>query len=135
MPTKEERKAEALKHNGMVKGIFATEIAKAVETAVIYEDGDGRELELPEPRFESTEAKVAWMDAPRAAARAKGKVCLVDPANYRTPGGNYLGGGWSPEEQICAESNLFPILEGLRETYYAANKHTGHGGLNSDRAL
>ena len=135
MPTKEERKAEALKHNGMVKGIFATEIAKAVETAVIYEDGDGRELELPEPRFESTEAKVAWMDAPRAAARAKGKVCLVDPANYRTPGGNYLGGGWSPEEQICAESNLFPILEGLRPTYYDQNKHTGHGGLFSDRAV
>ena len=57
MPTKEERKAEALKHNGMVKGIFESEIAKAVETAVIYEDGDGRDLELPEPRYESTEVK------------------------------------------------------------------------------
>ncbi len=135
MPTKEERKAEALKHNGMVKGVFAAEIAQAIETAVLYEEGEGRDLELPEPRFEKTEIKVEWADAPTVASRAKGKVCLLDPANYRTPGGNYLGGGWSPEEQICAESALFPVLEGLRKMFYDGNKHTGRGGLFSDRAL
>lgn len=135
MPSKEDRRKEAVRHTGMVKGLFATEIAQTVESAELYEDGVGRDLPLPEPRFEKTTIKVEWAGIATVASRSYGKVCLLDPANYRFPGGNYLGGGWSPEEQICAESNLFPILEGLRETYYAANKHTGHGGLNSDRAL
>ncbi len=135
MPTKEERRAEAIRHNGMVKGLFVTEIAQTIQTATLYEDGEGRELELPEPRFEETDIRVEWADGATVASRSYGKVCLLDPANYRTPGGNYLGGGWSPEEQICAESNLYPILEGLRETYYDGNKKSGRGGLFTDRAM
>ena len=135
MPTKEERQAEARKHNGLVRGVFASEVAAAIESAVIYEDGDGRELELPEPRFESTTAVVAWEPLARAIERAAGKGCVVDPASFTRPGGNYLGGGWSPEEQICAESSLFPVLEGMKESYYDENRQSGRGGLNSDRAL
>ena len=135
MPTKEERAAEAKKHIGLVKGLFATEIAKSVEDAQLYEDGDGRELELPEPRFEETAIMVEWGQLADAVANAKGKVCVVDPASYRMPAGNYLNGGWGTEEQICAESSLFPVLEGLRTIYHDANRQSTHGGLNSDRAL
>ena len=135
MPNKDERKAEAQKHLGLVKGLFASDTARTIENAKLYEDGDGRELPLPEPRFEQTDVVVEWGQLANAIASAKGKVCVVDPASYRNPGGNYLGGGWSPEEQICAESNLFPVLEGLRKDYYDANRQSTHGGLNSDRAL
>lgn len=135
MPSKDERKAEAKKHLGLVKGLFASDTARAIEAAKLYEDGDGRELPLPDPRFDSTDVAVEWGALADAVAAAKGKVCVVDPASYRNPGGNYLGGGWSLEEQICAESNLYPVLEGLRETYYEANRQSTHGGLNSDRAL
>lgn len=135
MPTKEERQVEAKKHNGLVRGVFGSEIAASIDSAVIYEDGEGRELELPEPRFEATECSVAWDNVARVTERASGKVCVLDPANFRKPGGNYLGGGWSPEEQICAESTLFPVLEGLKESYYDGNRQSGRGGLNTDRAL
>ena len=135
MPTKEERQAEAKKHNGLVRGVFADDIAKSIESAVVYEDGYGRELELPEARFEKTQATVVWDTLARAIERAAGKVCVLDPANFTRPGGNYLGGGWSPEEQICAESNLFPVLEGLKSTYHDANRQSGRGGLNTDRAM
>ena len=135
MPTKEERKAEAKKHNGLVRGVFESDIEAAIESAVIYEDGDGRELDLPEPRFESTKVSVAWDNVGRVTEHATGKVCVLDPANFRTPGGNYLGGGWSPEEQICAESALFPVLEGLKAAYYDGNRQSGRGGLNTDRAV
>lgn len=135
MATKEERKAEAEKHLGLVRGLFAAETAATVEGAALYEDGDGRELALPEPRFDQTEVVVEWGQLADAVARAKGKACVVDPASYRVPGGNYLNGGWGTEEQICAESNLFPVLEGLRAVYHDANRQSTHGGLNSDRAL
>ena len=112
---KEARKKEAQKHLGLVKGLFATETARTVEGAVLYEDGEGRDLPIPEPRFESTAVSVEWADGASVASKAKGKVCLLDPASYTKPGGNYLGGGWSPEEQLCAESNLFCVLEGLKD--------------------
>ena len=132
---KEARKKEAQKHLGLVKGLFATETARTIEGAVLYEDGEGRDLPIPEARFETTQVSVEWEDGAHAAAKAKGKVCLLDPASYTKPGGNYLSGSWSPEEQLCAESNLFCILEGLKESYYDENRQSTHGGLFSDRAL
>lgn len=135
MPTKEERASEAKKHNGLVRGVFASEIENAIESAVIYEDGEGRELPIPEARFEETRVGVAWDSLANVIEGAAGKVCVLDPASFTRPGGNYLGGGWSPEEQICAESNLFPVLEGLKGRFHDANRQSGRGGLNSDRAI
>lgn len=134
MPTKEERAAEAKKHVGLARGVFGDDAQASAKEAKIYEDGVGRELPLPEPRFDSTTTEVVWGTLANAIENASGKVCVVDPASYRTPGGNYLSGGWSPECQICAESNLFPALEALKDTYYAANGQSTHGGLYSDRA-
>lgn len=135
MPTKEERQAEAKKHLGLVKGVFANDIKKSIEAMELYEDGEGRELDLPEPRFETTDTRVQWSQLGPAIQRAKGKVCVLDPANFRNPGGNYLGGGWSPEEQICAESTLYAVLEGLKGVYHDGNRQSGRGGLNTDRAM
>lgn len=135
MPTKEERAAEARKHVGLVRGVFGTDIQHSIDTAKVYEDGEGRDLPLPEPRFEATEAVVAWQPLAEAIDSASGKVCVVDPATYRNPGGNYLAGGWSPECQICAESTLFPVLEGLKKEYFEPNGQSMHGGLYSDRAV
>lgn len=135
MPTKDERKAEALKHIGLMKGVFSKEIAQTVESAVLYEDGEGRELPLPEPRFEQTKITVERIDAAQAITRAKGKACVLDFASYRNPGGGYANGGWAQEEALCAESNLMPILEGLRDVYYTPNRQSMRGGLYSDRAL
>ena len=135
MRTREERQAEASKHIGLVKGVFASDIAKTIESAVLYEDGEGRDLQTPEPRFEKTAITVERIDAAEAVARAKGKACVLDFASYRTPGGGYVNGGWAQEEALCSQSNLLPILEGLRDVYYEPNRHTMRGGLYSDRAL
>ena len=135
MPTKEQRQAEARKHVSLVKGVFESDIAKTIETAVLYEDGEGRDLETPDARFETTKIEVKRIDAAEAVSNAKGKACVLDFASYRQPGGGYMNGGWAQEEALCAESNLLPILEGLRSVYYEPNKHTMRGGLYSDRAL
>lgn len=135
MPTKDERKVEAQKHIGLVKGVFATETASTIESVKLYEDGEGRELEIPEPRFEKTEVKVERIDAADALASAKGKACVLDFASYRNPGGGYVNGGWAQEEALCAVSNLLPILEGLQDVYYLPNRQVMRGGLYSDRAM
>ena len=135
MSIRDARKAEAEKHLGLVRGIFASETAKAVEAAVLYEDGEGRDLEVPAARYEQTATSVAFESQAKAAVRAKGKVGILDMASYRYAGGSYANGGWSPEEQLCSESNLYPVLEGLQELYYADNRNSMRGELYSDRSL
>ena len=135
MPTKDERKVEAQKHIALVKGVFAAETAKTIQSAVLYEDGEGRDLELPEPRFDKTDVTVQNIDAAAAVTRAKGKACVLDFASYRHPGGGYMNGAWAQEEALCSVSNLQLVLEGLTDVYYEPNRQSMRGGLYTDRAL
>ncbi len=135
MPTKEERKLEAEKHNGLMNGVFAKETKQGIEAAVLYEDGAGRELDIPAARFEQTAVEVTPMGVERAVLRASGNACVVDPASYRYPGSGYVNGAWTPEAALCACSNLYQILEGTAPVFYEQNRNDVRGELYSDRAL
>lgn len=134
MDRRDERKKEAAKHLGLVRGVFADDTKSSIESATIYEEGEGRMLSLGEPRYESTNVDVRRTQITRALQHATGKVCAVDAASYRHPGGNYENGGWGCEEVLCSESNLYCVLEGLKSTFYHDNRETFRGGLFSDRA-
>lgn len=135
MTVKEQRARAASEHLARVKGIFSAETQSSIENSRIYEDGEGRELELGEPSFEDTVAATAWKPIIDALGEASGHVCVVDPANFTRAGGNYENGAWDPESQICSQGNLHPILKGLEKAYHKANKHFFRGGLASDRAV
>lgn len=135
MPTRDERRAEAAKHLSFVSGVLASDIQSSIETATVYEDGEGRELELGEPAFEGTSTRVTTAFAPAAVHRAQGKTVVVDPGAFTRPGGAYEDGAFGPEQALCAESNLYPVLRGLKSEYYDANRGYASGQLFTDRAL
>lgn len=136
MADRDERREQARKHLALMKGALAGEAAKTVEAAVIYEDGEGRELELPEPPFEATETMVVTSFAPEALYRnGKGKTAIVDPASFSRPGGAYEDGAFGPEQILCSDSNLYLVLQGMKERYYDANKGFARGQLFTDRAM
>ena len=135
MPTKDERKAQAKKHEALMKGAFATETAASLAAAVIYEDGEGRELELPEPAFESTRTEVTTKFTVDALHEAKGKTAIVDPVSFTRPGGNYEEGSFGPEQVLCHESNLYQVLCGMKRDYHSANRGFARGQLFTDRAM
>ncbi len=135
MPTKEERKAQAKKHEGLMKGAFATETAASIADAVIYEDGEGRELELPEPAFDATRTEVTTKFTVNALYDAKGKTAIVDPVSFTRPGGNYEEGSFGPEQVLCSESNLYQVLRGMKRDYHDANRGFARGQLFTDRAM
>lgn len=135
MPTKEERRELAKKHIALMKGAFETDTAKSVESATIYEDGEGRDLPLPEPASDSTQTKVTTKFTVSALYDAQGKVCVVDPVSFTRPGGNYEEGSFGPEQALCAESNLYQVLQGLKREYHDANRGYTRGQLFTDRAL
>ncbi len=135
MVDRDERRAQAAKHNALMKGAFASEAEATLAAAVIYEDGEGRELELPEPAFEATETVVTTAFAPEAFYREGcGKTLIVDPAAFTRPGGAYEDGAFGPEQILCSESNLYQILVGLKATYHDRNRDYRRGQLFTDRA-
>lgn len=135
MAEKEERAAQAAKHNALMRGAFASETAATVEAARVYDEGEGRALVLPEPAHEATEAVVTRAFAPEALYRfGKGKTVLIDPASFTRPGGAYEDGSFGPEQILCSQSNLYQVLCGVKETFHDANRDYRRGQLFTDRA-
>lgn len=134
MADKEQRKEQAQKHTSLMKGAFAGETAATVEAAVIYEEGEGRSLELPDPPFDATETIVTTAFMPEALYRfGKGTSAVVDPASFTRPGGAYLDGAFGPEQVLCSDSNLYEVLCGIKREYHDKNRDYRRGMLFTDR--
>ena len=135
MPTRDERRAEAVKHLALMKGAFAKEAQATIDAAVVYEDGDALALELPEPTAEATETQVTSDFTTTALRRAQGKTAIVDPVSYTRPGGAYEDGSFGPEQILCSESNLYPVLCGMKSVYHDQNRSYMCGMLLTSRAM
>ena len=136
MPTRDERRAAAAKNLALMRGAFAGDTAKTIENAKIYEDGEGRELELPEVEEGAVTTTSVTSDfAVKALHAAHGKAVLVDPCSFTRPGGAYEDGAFGPEQILCSESNLYPVLQGCKSAYHDANRGFASGQLFTDRAL
>ena len=86
--SKEERASQAAKHFSFVKGVFSKETNESVQSTIIYEDGEARSAQLPEPNADSTTTNVTTAFATSALHNASGKIALVDAASF-TRAGNY----------------------------------------------
>lgn len=135
MPDRDERRNQAAKHIALMKGAFSTETEASIANAVIYEDGEGRALPLPEAAFGATETSVTTSFAPAALQTATGRTAIVDPASFTRPGGAYEDGAFGPEQVLCSESNLYPILCGIKSAYHDKNRGYQSGLLFCDRAV
>lgn len=135
MPSKEERQAEAKKHIALMKSVFSKETETAIQSAKFYEDGEGRELPIPEPRFEATATEVTTDFMVTALYKRKGSVALVDPAAFSKPAGGYEEGSFGPEQALCSESNLYLVLSGLKKEYYDKNRGFASGQIYNDHAM
>ena len=135
MADREERKEQAAKHAALMKGAFASDTQATIESTTIYEEDEARGMELPEAPFEATETMVTTSFLPEALHRfGKGACVVVDPASFTRPGGAYLDGAFGPEQVLCAESNLFEVLCGIKRDFHDKNRDYRRGQLFTDRA-
>lgn len=65
----------------------------------------------------------------------QGKVCILNYASYKEPGGMFLEGSTAQEEALCHVSNLFPVLSAFEQDYYEWNRQRLNRALYMDRAL
>jgi len=118
-----------------MKGAFAKETQATIDATVVYEDGDALALELPKPTAEATETQVTSDFTTTALRRAQGKTAIVDPVSYTRPGGAYEDGSFGPEQILCSESNLYPVLCGMKSAYHDQNRSYMCGMLLTSRAM
>ena len=112
----------------------AREAAEIAEEAAEAADPDGAAGAAPAAT--ETTVKVVSSFAPEALYRdATGKTMIVDPGAFTRPGGAYEDGAFGPEQILCSESNLYPILVAHRRDFYDKNRDYRRGSLFTDRAL
>ncbi len=136
MATRDERKAAAKQNLALMRGAFASETKATIESAIVYEDGEGRALKLPEvEEGAQTTTRVTSDFAIKVVHRTKGRTVVVDPCSFTRPGGAYEDGSFGPEQILCSESNLYPVLEGMKAAYHDGNRGYSSGQLFTDRAM
>lgn len=115
----------------------AAEIAEeAAEAAEAEEVADPDGAAGAAPTATETTVKVVTSFAPEALYRdATGKTMIVDPGAFTRPGGAYEDGAFGPEQILCSESNLYPILVAHKRDFYDKNRDYRRGSLFTDRAL
>lgn len=115
----------------------AAEIAEeAAEAAEAEEAADSDGAAGAAPTATETTVKVVTSFAPEALYRdATGKTMIVDPGAFTRPGGAYEDGAFGPEQILCSESNLYPILVAHKRDFYDKNRDYRRGSLFTDRAL
>lgn len=63
--------------------------------------------------------------------QAGDKLCVLNFASYKHPGGAFLRGALTQEESLCHSTGLFHCLR-TQHAWYALHKNNTNGGLYSD---
>lgn len=112
---------------------IAEEAAEAAEAEGVA-DPDGAAGAAPTAT--ETTVKVVTSFASEALYRdGEGKTMIVDPGAFTRPGGAYEDGAFGPEQILCSESNLYPVLQAHKRDFYNKNRDYRRGSLFTDRAL
>lgn len=137
MSKKDERRFAAQMHIADMERRFRRDTSDSVATARLYNPGKASSLPVPAPRYGKTKIEVAGTDTVSAVLDAppSGIVAVLDFASYRNAGGGYDNGAMAQEEAMCAESNLFNILDRMRSRFYEPNRKTINDNLYTDKAL
>lgn len=63
------------------------------------------------------------------------KVCVLNFASYKHPGGGFMQGAMAQEEALCHASTLYPVLKAFESSHYAENGKCLNRGLYTNTAL
>ena len=114
---------------------FAGETERSARESIIYGGPDKTPSPLPAVKCDQVFRDIDSVAA-AIAYRKKGKVAILNFADYVKPGGLFLRGSRAQEESLCMESNLFNILnQEALSGYYEYNKKNRNRELYTDRAI
>ena len=137
---KEELARKAQTHTARMAKEYADEIAQAVNKTIVYRGNSLNPSDCQYPEIFGSQGAI-MMDSVSAIflpELANKRVCVLNFASYKNPGGMFLKGSSAQEESLCHESFLYNVLKEFdttRRQHYAENRSSLNKGMYTDRAL
>ena len=113
-------------HVELMEALHSSCISRSVSESVMFKNKSFYTKKYKEGRME---IKVTNGDVISSilGATHRGKVCVINPGSYKTPGGK--------EETLCANSTLYNVLSEFDDTYYSSNREFTNKLLYVNKAL
>lgn len=141
-----ERTLQAKQHIEDVTKRFSKEINFSKENTLVYggpdlkpeyskgSDNGGKVLFTLEP-YDTVTTLMKHCEESAKSGNGSSRICVLNFASYKNPGGGYASGSFAQEEALCSESTLFPTLTQFEHTYYDWNREHLNHALYTNRAL
>ena len=149
---KDESKAKAIAHNKEMIEKYESASKYAAMNSIIYKEDFSYSSEtpgiIPRIRLIKTDTirciDVARYAIPKKERSVRGlletdkaKICILNFASFKNPGGMFLNGSMAQEEALCHASNLYNILSDdvIFDNFYAENRKSLNKALYHNRAV
>ena len=121
--------AAAHTHDMMIK--YEKETTESVKNSKIYySKNEISNVREPAPTTNHPAVELWDKDSVTAALKLRiehpdSKICILNFASYKNPGGKFIEGSSAQEESLCHASNLYNILLRFDKVYYASHREKG----------
>jgi len=128
---KQSMAAQAAAHTHQMMLNYEKETTESVKNSKIYYSKDGiNNVREPAPTTCHSAVELWDKDSVTAARIActehpDSKICILNFASYKEPGGKFIQGSSAQEESLCHASNLYNILLRFDKVYYASHREKG----------
>lgn len=126
---KEDRKEKALKHNKLMESTFHYETQVSIANSIVYTDDDfSMKRNIIVEALKTEDAVFKYGE--------KLRLCVLNFASYKNPGGGFLNGAIAQEEALCHASNLYNVIGSEKfKPYYEDNRNNTNEGLYRNFAI
>lgn len=128
---KQSMSAQATAHTHQMMLNYEKETTESVKNSKIYYSKDEiSNVREPDPTTCHPAVELWDKDSVTAALKLRtehpdSKICILNFASYKNPGGKFIEGSSAQEESLCHASNLYNILLRFDKTYYAPHREKG----------
>ena len=122
----------AKKHKEDMDKNYGYEISKCVSQSEIFSN------EVNNPLKTENKQTITLSDEDSVSAifnHQQGKVCVLNFASFKYPGGGFINGSKAQEECLCHESFLYNVLSEFDKTFYEENRKSKSNSLYTNRAF
>ena len=135
-PDKTKSQIQAINHTAAMAKMYPTEIQNCVFNSRVYTKySKFNDIPSNENTVSQKLVKMDSVEAGKVMSR-EGKVCILNFASYKHPGGGFITGSIAQEECLCHESILYNVLSSNNlKPFYEYNLNHLNGGSYEDRAI
>lgn len=137
---KDQLKECAKKHHELVNNKYSYEVKKSIKNTIVY--NYDFKIDKFEPRYDFTLLSFCSLTTTEVIFQYannknidENRICALNFASYKNPGGMYMNGSSAQEECLCHSSTLYEVLSYFNNSFYSYNKRNLNNALYTNRLL